>query len=52
MIWLAVSAVFVLPGVFVAPHFFSGVVIFVPFLWIGRPRPRTGGDERAKRSEA
>jgi hypothetical protein len=50
--WLAVSAVFVLLGVFVAPHFFPGVVIFVPFLWIGRPRRRrTGHDEREDRTE-
>ena len=38
LLWLAVSAVFVLLGVFVAPHFLPGVVIFVPFLWIGRSR--------------
>jgi hypothetical protein len=53
LLWVAVSAVFVLLGVFVAPHFLPGVVIFVPLLWVGRSKTRgpqagnhDGGDSR------
>ena len=55
MLWLAVSAVFLLLGLFVAPHFLGGTVIFLPFLWIWRPggggarRGRTGHGLRPAR---
>ena len=40
LVWLAVAAVFLLLGVFVAPHYLGGTVILLPFLWIWRPRGR------------
>jgi hypothetical protein len=40
LIWLAVSAVFLVLGIFVAPHFLGGTVIFLPFLWIWPRRAR------------
>lgn len=42
LVWLAVSAVLVLLGLFVAPHFLGGIFLFLPFLWIGRWRRRPG----------
>ena len=38
LVWLAVAAIFVLLGVFVAPGLFGGVFIFIPFMWIRFPR--------------
>ena len=43
LVWLAVSAVFVLVGVFLAPRFLPGVVVFIPFLWLAKPRVRRYG---------
>lgn len=48
LVWLAVSAVFVLLGIFVWPGLFGGTFFFLPFVWIWRPRqrpvdPRTNG---------
>lgn len=46
LLWLAIGAVFLLLGLFVAPHFLPGVVLFLPFIWVGgwrmtgQPRPR------------
>jgi hypothetical protein len=47
-LWLAVSAVFLLLGLFVWPGLFGGTFFFLPFIWIWRPRrrevdPRTNG---------
>jgi hypothetical protein len=47
-IWLAVSGVFVLLGIFVWPGLLGGTFFFLPFVWIWRPRrrevdPRTNG---------
>jgi hypothetical protein len=47
-IWLAVCVAFVLLGVFVWPGLFGGTFLFLPFIWIWRPRqrdvdPRTNG---------
>ena len=39
LIWLGVALVFLLLGLFVFPHFFGGIFLFFPFLWI-RPRRR------------
>ena len=41
-VWLGTSAVFLLLGLFVAPHFLGGTVIFLPFLWIFRRKPLRG----------
>ena len=43
--WLAVCAVFLVLGIFVFPHFFGGVVLFLPFFWIS-PRRRWKGRRR------
>ena len=40
VLWLGVCAVLALLGLFVAPHLFGGVFLFLPFLWIVRPRRR------------
>jgi hypothetical protein len=51
-LWLAVCAVFLVLGLVVWPGLFGGTLIFLPFLWIGRPRrgpeldPRTNGHGR------
>ena len=47
-LWLGVSIVFVLLGVFVWPGLFGGTFLFLPFIWVWRPRrrpvdPRTNG---------
>jgi hypothetical protein len=58
-LWMAVSATFLLLGIFVTPRLLGGVVIFLPFLWIGgwprsrppRPDPsRNGSRSRDPRS--
>jgi Na+/proline symporter len=47
LVWIALSALFLILGVFVAPHFLPGVILFVPFIWIGRSRIRRfGGKDR------
>lgn len=33
LVWLGISTVFVLLGLFVFPHFFGGVFLFLPFFW-------------------
>jgi hypothetical protein len=40
-LWIGVSAVFVVLGVFVWRGFLGGVVLFVPFVWLSRPKPPT-----------
>jgi hypothetical protein len=47
-LWLAVSVLFVVLGIFVWPGLFGGTFFFLPFIWIWRPRqrevdPRTNG---------
>ncbi len=47
-LWVGVSAGFVVLGVFVWPGLFGGVFLFVPFVWVSRPRvptmdPRANG---------
>ena len=48
-LWLLVSAVFVVLGIFVWPGLFGGTFLFLPFIWVWRPRrhrevdPRTNG---------
>lgn len=36
LLWLGVSAVSVLVGLFVLPQFFGGTFLFLPFVWIRR----------------
>ena len=35
-LWIGLAAILVLLGVFVAPQFLGGVVLFVPFIWVRR----------------
>lgn len=46
-LWVAVCAVFVVLGVVVWPGLFGGTFLFLPFIWVGRPRrpadPRSNG---------
>jgi hypothetical protein len=41
-----VSAVSLVLGVLVAPHFLPGVFIFLPFIWIGRGSGRARDPDR------
>jgi hypothetical protein len=51
-LWLGVCGVFVVLGVVVWPGLFGGTVVFLPFVWVWRPRrqpapdPRTNGHSR------
>jgi len=38
-LWVGVSAAFVALGFLVWPGLLGGVFLFVPFVWVGRPRP-------------
>lgn len=40
LLWVGVSAVFILLGLFVLPHLLGGALLFLPFIWISRPRVR------------
>ena len=47
-LWLLVSAASVVLGIFVWPGLFGGTFLFLPFIWVWRPRrrdvdPRTNG---------
>jgi hypothetical protein len=48
-IWVGVSAVFLVLGIYVWPGLFGGTFLFLPFIWVWRPRrgrevdPRTNG---------
>jgi hypothetical protein len=50
-VWLAVCAAFLVLGLFVWPGLFGGTFLFLPFIWVWRPRqrpvdPRTNGHEK------
>jgi hypothetical protein len=50
-LWLAVSAVFLVLGIFVWPALFGGVFVFLPLVWLSRPQsstmdPRANGHEK------
>jgi hypothetical protein len=50
-LWVGVSAVFLVLGIFVWPGLFGGVFVFLPFVWVARSRstevdPRTNGHSR------
>jgi hypothetical protein len=50
LIWLAAAAIFLILGLFVAPHFLGGIVIFLPFLWIWpRRESRRDSDDSGDR---
>lgn len=38
-LWVGVSAAFAALGLLVWPGLFGGVFLFVPFVWVGRPKP-------------
>jgi hypothetical protein len=47
-LWVAVSALFLILGLFVWPALFGGIFLFLPFVWVSRGRssevdPRTNG---------
>lgn len=48
-LWFGVSALFLLLGIYVWPGLFGGTFLFLPFIWVWRPRrghdvdPRTNG---------
>jgi hypothetical protein len=51
LLWIGVSAVFVVLGVVVWPGLLGGIFLFVPFVWLSRPRaptvdPRSNGHAR------
>lgn len=51
-LWLGVCGVFAVLGLFVWPGLFGGTFLFLPFVWVWRPRrgpamdPRTNGHSR------
>ena len=47
-LWVGVSVAFVVLGIYVWPGLFGGTFLFLPFIWVWRPRrrdvdPRTNG---------
>lgn len=38
-LWIGVSAAFLVLGLVVWPGLFGGVFLFVPFVWVARPKP-------------
>lgn len=40
LVWVGLGVVFLVLGIFVAPHFLGGTFIFLPFFWIGGGRRR------------
>ena len=38
-LWIGVSAAFLVLGLVVWPGLFGGVFLFIPFVWVTRPRP-------------
>jgi hypothetical protein len=45
-LWVAVCGVFVVLGLFVWPGLFGGTFLFLPFVWVWRPRRRRAIDPR------
>jgi hypothetical protein len=46
-LWLLISFAFVLLGIFVWPGLFGGTFLFLPFIWVWRPRRGRDVDPRA-----
>jgi len=45
-LWLVISFAFVVLGIFVWPGLFGGTFLFLPFIWVWRPRRRRTIDPR------
>jgi hypothetical protein len=41
LLWIGVTVVFVVLGLVVWPGLLGGVFLFIPFVWVSRPRPPT-----------
>jgi hypothetical protein len=46
-LWVLVSLASVVAGIFVWPGLFGGTFLFLPFLWVWRPRRSREGDTRS-----
>ena len=46
-LWVLVSVAFVVLGIFVWPGLFGGTFLFLPFIWVWRPRRGREGDPRS-----
>jgi hypothetical protein len=46
-LWVLVSVASVVLGIFVWPGLFGGTFLFLPFIWIWRPRRGREGDPRS-----
>ncbi len=46
-LWVLVSLASVVLGIFVWPGLFGGTFLFLPFIWVSRPRPGRDGDPRS-----
>ena len=46
-LWVLVSAVSVVLGIFLWPGLFGGTFLFLPFIWVWRPRRGREGDPRS-----
>ena len=46
-VWVGVSIAFVVLGIYVWPGLFGGTFLFLPFIWIWRPRRGREGDPRS-----
>ena len=46
-LWVLVSVAFVALGIFVWPGLFGGTFLFLPFIWVWRPRRGREGDPRS-----
>jgi hypothetical protein len=46
-LWLLVSALSVVLGIFLWPGLFGGTFLFLPFIWVWRPRRGRESDPRS-----
>ena len=46
-LWVLVSLASVVLGIFVWPGLFGGTFLFLPFIWVWRPRRSRDGDPRS-----
>jgi hypothetical protein len=46
LLWLGVCAIFFVLGIVVWPGLFGGAFLFLPFVWVARPRRRDDVDPR------